>query len=92
MNSAREFATFRYFGRLHARILLQKQDEIIELEQRLDEIDASEPMAHHLHSRRHDQNTARQGVLREAERKLDEYSMSSRSCARLDSTNDNINR
>ncbi|KAF2492985.1 hypothetical protein BU16DRAFT_620278 [Lophium mytilinum] len=73
MNSDRDFVTFRYFGRLHARILLQKQDEIIELEERLDELDRNEATAHFHRSRRHDRNTIRQDILREAERKLEDY-------------------
>jgi len=74
MNSDRDFITFRYFGRLHTRILLQKQDEIIELEERLDELDKNETMEHYLRSRRYDRNTVRQDILREAELKLEEYS------------------
>lgn len=74
VNSDRDFVTFRYFGRLHARILLQKQDELSELEERLDVLDANEPMKHYLSSRRLDQNTARHDTLIEAERKLESYS------------------
>jgi hypothetical protein len=74
MNSDRDFITFRYFGRLHARILLQKQDEITELEERLDELDNAESMGHYLCSRRHDGNSIRQDILREAELKLEAYS------------------
>lgn len=64
---------FRGFGRLHARILLFKQDEIIELEQKLQNLDDIEANAYHLTSRRDDQASQRSQMLSDIEKKLVDY-------------------
>lgn len=68
---------FRSFGRLHARVLLHKQDELVQLEQRLDQLDqrTSETDPYVLTSnRRQSMSTAeRQALLGEVEVKLREY-------------------
>jgi hypothetical protein len=67
---------FRFFGRLHARILLHNQDQLIELEQKLDQLDRDETTPYFLASRRDDMNIKRQKILAEIEQKLKEYSKS----------------
>ena len=74
INSDRDFVMFRCFGRLHARILLHKQDELCELEQRLEAIDKDEATLYLLSTRRQDTNIERRNILRELEEKLKEYS------------------
>ncbi|KAI4250640.1 MAG: hypothetical protein LQ352_005325 [Teloschistes flavicans] len=58
---------------LHARILLYKQDELIELEHKLNDLDAAEQTAFHLNSRRDDQNLARKALITEIEARLHVY-------------------
>lgn len=65
---------FRRFGRLQARILLHKQDELIDLEQQLEQIDSEEQTEYYLSCRRQDLNTKRHALIHEAEVKLNEYS------------------
>ncbi|KAJ2990470.1 hypothetical protein NUW58_g2934 [Xylaria curta] len=67
------FHNFRAFKRLRLRLLLAKQDEIVVLENKLDEIDAAEQRAVFLGCMRRDANTARQGVLRDAKLAMSEY-------------------
>lgn len=43
---------FRNFGRLHARLLLHKQDQLAEIETRLEQIDLGEPIEFFLASNR----------------------------------------
>jgi len=64
---------FRSFGRLHARVLLAKQDTIIDLEQRLDTIDELEANAYYLSSKRTDGNSERLQLLVDIEKRLVEY-------------------
>ncbi|KAL8664456.1 MAG: hypothetical protein Q9202_003006 [Teloschistes flavicans] len=71
--SDKNFALFRRFGELHARILLYKQDELIELEHKLNDLDAAEQTAFHLNSRRDDQNLARKALITEIEARLHVY-------------------
>ncbi|CEI67617.1 unnamed protein product [Fusarium venenatum] len=42
LSGDKEFTMFCSFSRLHARILLHKQDELAELEQRLDQLDQAD--------------------------------------------------
>lgn len=74
MDSDSDFAMFRRFGRLHTRILLHKQDELAELESRLDEMDKTESVPYFHSARRHDTNLERKSLIDEAEKKLNEYS------------------
>lgn len=74
MDSDSDFAMFRRFGRLHTRVLLHKQDELAELEKRLDEMDKTESVPYFHCARRHDTNLQRRSALGEAEEKLREYS------------------
>jgi len=71
--SDKNFALFRRFGELHARILLHKQDELIAMEQRLQDLDAEEKTPYNLNSRREDKNLARKALLAEVEAKLPAY-------------------
>lgn len=73
INCDRDFVAFRGFGRLHARVLLLKQDEIIELEQKLQNLDDIEANAYQLASRRHDLASQRSQILSKIEEKLVEY-------------------
>ena len=74
MHSDTQFILFRKFGQLHARILLHKQDVLVELEQRLNNLDNDETNAFFLSSRRSDENAERLTLLDELEIKLKEYS------------------
>ncbi|KAI8625882.1 hypothetical protein F5Y19DRAFT_240139 [Xylariaceae sp. FL1651] len=67
------FHNFRAFKRLRLRLLLAKQDEIVVLENKLDEIDAAEQRDIFLGCMRLDANTARQEVLRDAKLAMSEY-------------------
>ena len=74
MDSDRSLCAFKQFGRLHARILLCKQDEILELQEQLDELDRNEETSYFLQTRRHDHNTHRRDLLSKVGRELLEYS------------------
>lgn len=67
---------FRRFGWLQARVLLHKQDELIELENRLFMIDSEERTDFFLCCRRHDPCLERKALIEEAEKQLKSYSMS----------------
>jgi hypothetical protein len=75
--SDRDFAMFRSFSRLHTRVLLRRQDELVQLEQRLDQLDRreSETDPYFLTTnRRYNSATAeRQALLSEVEAKLQGY-------------------
>ena len=65
---------------MHARVLLQKQDELAEIEQRLNELDDNDVTAFFLNSRRLDGNDTRQALLDELAPKLKEYGKPSFFC------------
>ncbi|KAJ3539276.1 hypothetical protein NM208_g5556 [Fusarium decemcellulare] len=67
---------FRTFSRLHARVLLHKQDELAQLEQRLDRLDQADFQfdAYRLVTNRHGSgDQERRMLLKEIEVKLNEY-------------------
>ncbi|PSN60376.1 hypothetical protein BS50DRAFT_506667, partial [Corynespora cassiicola Philippines] len=72
-NSDRTLCAFKKFGRLHARTLLYKQDEILELQEQLDELDSNEKTAYFLYTRRQDRNVERQDLMLKIGGKLAEY-------------------
>ncbi|KAF5724181.1 hypothetical protein FMUND_1083 [Fusarium mundagurra] len=68
---------FRSFTRLHARVLLHKQDELAELEQRLDQLDQKDSKvdSYRLLTNRHTSgDTERRALLSQIESKLNEFS------------------
>ncbi|KAI1399457.1 hypothetical protein F4819DRAFT_415797 [Hypoxylon fuscum] len=76
LSSDRDFSMFRCFARLQARMLLHKQDELADLEQKLDELDRAESAANPFHlttNRRGDANPERQALLGVVEGKLKDY-------------------
>ncbi|KAI0879576.1 hypothetical protein GGS24DRAFT_2992 [Hypoxylon argillaceum] len=73
MDSEQKFIMFRHFGRLHARVLLHKQDQLAEIESRLDHVDQEEPTEFFLACNRQDPSHERRALLDEAEKKLREY-------------------
>lgn len=76
LSGDKEFTMFRSFSRLHARLLLHKQDELTELEQRLDQLDHADSKvdSYRLLTNRHiSGDTERRALLREIEIKLNEY-------------------
>lgn len=75
VNSDLDFMLFKRFGQLHARVLLQKQDEITEIEQKLNELDKIETTAFFLRSRRMDPSVERRKLIADAEQKLLDYSI-----------------
>ncbi|KAI0096923.1 hypothetical protein GGR51DRAFT_542330 [Nemania sp. FL0031] len=73
IDSERKFVMFRHFGRLHARLLLHKQDQLAEIESRLEHLDQEESTEFFLACRRQDPSHERRALLNEAEKKLREY-------------------
>ncbi|KAH7110735.1 hypothetical protein EDB81DRAFT_849146 [Dactylonectria macrodidyma] len=76
LSSDRDFTMFRCFARLHVRLLLHKQDELVELEQQLDQLDRSQSETSPYlltTNRRRDANAERQALLELVEGKLKEY-------------------
>ena len=73
MASDKSFVLFKRFGELHTRLLLYKQDELVEIEQRLKDLDNEERTSYHLASRRDDMNLARKELVTEIESKLSSY-------------------
>jgi hypothetical protein len=73
MNSAHEFAIFRRFGFLRARLLLYKQDELVELETKLINLDNEEPIPYNLCSRRSNPSAVQKNLISEIEVRLKEY-------------------
>ncbi|KAM7218395.1 hypothetical protein V8F06_006159 [Rhypophila decipiens] len=63
LSSDRDFSIFRSFSRLHTRVLLHKQDELVQVEEWLDELDRAESMAnpYYLTTNRHAARIARNG-------------------------------
>lgn len=76
VNSDRDFAVFRSYGELYARLLLYKQDELRVLERDLHALDESEATAFFLCSYQADKNHERSVLLERIETKLNEYSRS----------------
>lgn len=73
MNSDNNFVLLRRFGCLRARILLYKQDELIELENRMNSLDFAEKTSFYLSSRKEDRNFARKKLLLEIDQKMTDY-------------------
>lgn len=79
IGSDKDFFIFRRFNTLSARSLLYLQDELIELEDKLLEIDLRESRSGgqvelwNCHSRREDSNQQRKTLMVEAREKLREY-------------------
>lgn len=63
----------RRFHRLRARLLLTKQDRLVLLEQRLDEVDAEENRPLFLGKSRWDKNTKRQEIISDIHVALADY-------------------
>jgi hypothetical protein len=76
MNIAPEFALFRRFRFLHARLLLYKQDELAELETKLINLDNEEQVPYHLYSRRSNPSVFQKSLISEIETGLKKYSKS----------------
>jgi hypothetical protein len=64
---------FRRFGTLRARSLLYKQDELVEMEARLNELDATERRQVYLSSRRRDSSDERKKLVQSIDKALIEY-------------------
>jgi hypothetical protein len=79
IGSDKDFFVFRRFNTLSARNLLYLQDELIQLEDKLLEIDLQESRSGgqvelwNCHSRREDSNQQRKALMAEAREKLREY-------------------
>ncbi|KAK4695582.1 hypothetical protein P7C71_g2194, partial [Lecanoromycetidae sp. Uapishka_2] len=76
----RDFTVFKRFDYLHMRSLLEQQDELAELQERLDRCDDAEPIRLGLSSRRQDENPERRGLLRQVTAKLQEYDKCVQNC------------
>jgi hypothetical protein len=79
MASDKVFCIFRRFDTLSVRTLLYLQDELAELEERLNAIDEADvrygrnPGLVSLHSRRHDTNDERKNIMRIIDEKVYAY-------------------
>ncbi|KAK4231616.1 hypothetical protein QBC38DRAFT_226349 [Podospora fimiseda] len=74
LNSEKEFTAFRHFGQVHVRLLLEKQDEIAQLEERLDQLDKNETNDFALRTRReHPRSDERRALFAELEAKVVSY-------------------
>ena len=67
------FQNFRRFTRVRMRLLLQKQDEMVVLEETLERIDSQEEKDLFLGCRRRDTNDSRKQVLGQLSSALHEY-------------------
>ena len=76
----RDFTVFKRFDYLHMRSLLEQQDELAELQERLDRCDDAEPIRLGLSSRRQDGNPERRELLRQVTAKLQEYDKCVQNC------------
>jgi hypothetical protein len=70
------FTVLKRFDYLHMRSLLEQQDELAELQERLDRCDNSELVQLGLSSRRQDRNADRRELLRQVTAKLKAYDKS----------------
>jgi hypothetical protein len=84
LDSDPNFMLFRRFGFLHARVLLNKQDELRVLEKQLDQVDGEDERENHkllecrVRDARHQPcggKKGRQALLQDIEKKLTEYGM-----------------
>jgi hypothetical protein len=71
------FSNLRRFAHIRMRILLEKQDEIVVLEEELARIDRDETCNLYLASRRTDKNTGRREVIENLGKKIAEYGLPS---------------
>ncbi|KAI1088280.1 hypothetical protein F5B19DRAFT_433238 [Rostrohypoxylon terebratum] len=69
----RSFYIFRNFSKLRVRLLLSKQDELVQLEDRLESLDCDSTFAFFRGSLRHDRNGERAQLMAEIERGLIDY-------------------
>ena len=63
------------FDGLHIRLLLEQQDRLAELEERLEKCDDEETIQLNLSSRRQDSNLARRQLIDDIKAELAEYCM-----------------
>ena len=73
INLDKNFGTWKRFDYLHARTLLDLQDELVELEGQLNVLDDAEDIQLNLSSRRQDSNQSRRSLLAQIRLKLEEY-------------------
>lgn len=79
IGSDKDFFIFRRFNVLSARNMLFLQDELVELEEKLEQVDLAESQSGtarylwNLHSRREDSNAVRKALMAEVRVKLREY-------------------
>ena len=73
--SSARFQNFRRFRALRMRMLLLKQDKVVQLEQQLNKIDVDEKLTLFLGNNRRDRNKARNKVLKDLDYALAAYGM-----------------
>ena len=76
----RDFTVLKRFDYLHMRSLLEQQDELAELQERLDRCDGAETVRLGLSSRRQDENVERRELLQQVTAKLREYDTCVQNC------------
>ena len=74
------FSIARRFLATRARLLLVKQDKLLRLEERLDEVDRMEPRKLFLGNLRRDGNESRKEILKAMNKALKDYGKSSTHC------------
>ena len=76
----RDFTVFKRFDYLHMRSLLEQQDKLAELQEKLNRCDDAELIQLGLSSRRQDGNPERQELLQQVKAKLQEYNKCVQNC------------
>jgi hypothetical protein len=74
-NSDEDFAIYRRFGYLQARLLLDKQDQLRLLEEKLDQHDRADPVRHTRKGLTPEQYATRTKLLQEVESVFTSYGM-----------------
>lgn len=75
LNTDKHFALFRRYGYLRTRVLLSLQDELAELEEKLDDLDTNDSKQFNLASRRSDINQTRKLLMKRVHEKLAVYGL-----------------
>ncbi|TVY21099.1 hypothetical protein LARI1_G001968 [Lachnellula arida] len=79
-NLDKNFSFLKRFDNLHMRVLLEKQDHLVELENKLHQCDDAETVRLNLASRRQDSNQERRQILQQIETALGSYVRSESTC------------
>jgi hypothetical protein len=76
-SSDESFAICRRYNYLQARLILEKQEDLRVLEQRLDRYDENDPVTHTKHNKAPDEQLVREELLKKIETAFLSYCMTS---------------